>query len=140
MALPLIPVALGAAAGIGGGMLAEGILNNTKKSGVTYAPQNANVYHAPYENYQPTTMFAPQQVITMPSYQVSLGSSHSPQTMTTKQTATQDIGQYPTYDQPTTYPSQSSSAGSSGGFDSKTMILIALIAAGGIIVYGVVGK
>ena len=47
MALPLIPVALGAAAGIGGGMLAGGILNDTKKSGVTYAPQNANVYHAP---------------------------------------------------------------------------------------------
>lgn len=140
MVLPLVPVAIGAAAGIGGGMLAEGLLHSgdTKKgTTITNAQQYANTYHQPFETYQPTTLYAPQQQITMPSYLVSIGSSQSPQSNTTRQNATQDISQYPTYDQPTTYPNQSNSAGSSG-FDSTTMLIVALIAAGGLVAYGVV--
>lgn len=134
MALPLIPIALGAAAGVGGGMLTQGLLSGTKKDSVTYAPQTADVYHAPYETYQPTSLYAPQQTITMPSYQVSLGSSHSPQTMTTKQTARQDVTQDPTYTQPVTYPTQT---GATQGISDKTIMIVALIAGLSVVGYGV---
>lgn len=137
MALPLIPIAIAALAGGAGAGVAGSLLGGTKKGDqITYAPQTADVYHSPYETYQPTTLYAPQQTITMPSYQVSMGSTSSPQSMSTRTDATQQVRQQPEYYQPVTYPRQESSAGTAAG-DGKTMILIALIAAGGLVAYGV---
>ena len=138
MALPLIPIAVAAMAGGASAGIAGTLLGGTKKGDqITYAPQTADVYHAPYETYQPTTLYAPQQTVTMPSYQVSMGSASSPQTMSTRTDATQQVRQQPEYYQPVTYPKQSSSAGTASEGDGKTLVLIALIAAGGLVAYGV---
>lgn len=137
MALPLIPIAVAALAGGASAGIAGSLLGTKKGDQITYAPQTADVYHSPYETYQPTTLYAPQQTITMPSYQVSIGSSSSPQTMSTRTDATQQVRQQPDYYQPVTYPTQSSSAGSASEGDGKTLVLIALIAAGGLVAYGV---
>lgn len=137
MALPLIPIAVAALAGGASAGIAGSLLGTKKGDQITYAPQTADVYHSPYETYQPTTLYAPQQTVTMPSYQVSIGSSSSPQTMSTRTDATQQVRQQPDYYQPVTYPTQSSSAGSASEGDGKTLILIALIAAGGLVAYGV---
>lgn len=137
MALPLIPIAVAALAGGASAGIAGSLLGTKKGDQITYAPQTADVYHSPYETYQPTTLYAPQQTVTMPSYQVSIGSASSPQTMSTRTDATQQVRQQPDYYQPVTYPTQSSSAGSASEGDGKTLILIALIAAGGLVAYGV---
>lgn len=137
MALPLIPIAVAALAGGASAGIAGSLLGTKKGDQITYAPQTADVYHSPYETYQPTTLYAPQQTVTMPSYQVSIGSSSSPQTMSTRTDATQQVRQQPDYYQPVTYPTQSSSAGSASEGDGKTLVLIALIAAGGLVAYGV---
>ena len=130
MALPLIPIAVAALAGGASAGIAGSLLGTKKGDQITYAPQTADVYHSPYETYQPTTLYAPQQTVTMPSYQVSIGSASSPQTMSTRTDATQQVRQQPDYYQPVSYPTQSSSAGSASEGDGKTLILIALIAAG----------
>jgi len=137
MVLPLIPIAVAALAGGASAGIASGLLGTKKGDQITYAPQTADVYHSPYETYQPTTLYAPQQTITMPSYQVSMGSDSSPQTMSTRTDATQQVRQQPEYYQPVTYPKQSSSAGTASEGDGKTLVLIALIAAGGLVAYGV---
>ena len=137
MVLPLIPIAVAALAGGASAGIAGSLLGTKKGDQITYAPQTADVYHSPYETYQPTTLYAPQQTITMPSYQVSMGSTSSPQTMSTRTDATQQVRQQPDYYQPVSYPTQSSSAGSASEGDGKTLILIALIAAGGLVAYGV---
>ena len=137
MVLPLIPIAVAALAGGASAGIAGSLLGTKKGDQITYAPQTADVYHSPYETYQPTTLYAPQQTITMPSYQVSMGSDSSPQTMSTRTDATQQVRQQPEYYQPVTYPNQSSSAGSASEGDGKTMMVIALIAAGGLVAYGV---
>ena len=137
MVLPLIPIAVAALAGGASAGIASSLLGTKKGDQITYAPQTADVYHSPYETYQPTTLYAPQQTITMPSYQVSIGSASSPQTMSTRTDATQQVRQQPEYYQPVTYPTQSSSAGSASEGDGKTMMIIALIAAGGLVAYGV---
>ncbi len=137
MALPLIPIAVAALAGGASAGIAGSLLGTKKGDQITYAPQTADVYHSPYETYQPTTLYAPQQTVTMPSYQVSIGSASSPQTMSTRTDATQQVRQQPDYYQPVSYPTQSSSAGSASEGDGKTLILIALIAAGGLVAYGV---
>ena len=136
MALPLIPIAVAALAGGGATAAVSSLFGGKKGDTTTYAPQTSDVYHQPYETYQPVQMYAPQQQITMPQYQVSIGSEGS-QSMSTKQDAKQTTSQQPSWRQPTTYPTQSSSAGSSG-LDTSSMMLIALIAAGGLIAYGVI--
>ena len=136
MALPLIPIAVAALAGGGATAVVSSLMGGKKGDNTTYAPQTADVYHQPYETYQPVQMYAPQQQITMPQYQVSIGSEGS-QSMSTKQDAKQTSSQEPSWRQPTTYPTQTSSAGSSG-LDTSSMMLIALIAAGGLIAYGVI--
>lgn len=141
MALPLIPIAIAALAGGAGAGVAGGLLGSGKKGDhITDSRQFANVYHQPYEQYQPTTLFAPQQTITMPSYQVSLGSDRSPQSMSTRTDATQQIRQEPQYYQPVTYPRQDNRAGGESEGDGKTIIFVALIAAAGLIGYGVLSK
>ena len=137
MALPLIPIAIAALAGGGATAAVSSLMGGKKGDNITYAPQSSDVYHQPYETYQPVQMYAPQQQITMPQYQVSIGSEGS-QTMSTKQDAKQTTSQQPSWRQPTTYPVQSSSAGSSSALDTSSMMLIALIAAGGLIAYGVI--
>jgi hypothetical protein len=137
MVLPLVPIAVAALAGGASAGIAGSLFGSKKGDQITYAPQTADVYHSPYETYQPTTLYAPQQTITMPSYQVSMGSASSPQTMSTRTDATQQVRQQPEYYQPVTYPRQESSAGTASEGDGKTMMIIALIAAGGLVAYGV---
>ena len=144
MVLPLIPIA----AGIGAGMLGQGILgflSADKKPSISTttstSTQSSNVYHAPYEQYQPTTLYAPQQSVVYPSYQVSIESPGSNQESVVKQSAKQDTKQYPTYDQPVNYPTQASTPTTTGqvgaGISSETIMVVALIAAGGLVAYGV---
>lgn len=142
MAIPLIPIA----AGVGAGMLGQGLLSavtGEKKPSVSTttstSTSTADVYHAPYEQYQPTTLYAPQQSIVYPQYQIAIESPQARQTMDTTQRPSQDIRQYPVYEQPVQYPQVSSEAGAGtgGGIDSRTILLVSLIAAGGLVAYGV---
>ncbi|MFA5526725.1 MAG: hypothetical protein WC992_07865 [Acholeplasmataceae bacterium] len=142
MAIPLIPIA----AGVGAGMLGQGLLSifdGDKKPSIstttTTSHQESNVYHAPFEQYQPTTLYAPQQSIVYPQYQIAIDSPKASQKLDTSQTPTQDIRQYPIYDQPTTYPQQAAEmTGAAGaGISNQTIMLVALIAAGGLVAYGV---
>ncbi|MCC7570554.1 hypothetical protein KO465_04360 [Candidatus Micrarchaeota archaeon] len=140
MAIPLIPIA----AGVGAGMLGQGLLSaftGEKKpsTSVSTSTQTADVYHAPFEQYQPTTLYAPQQSIVYPSYQIAIDSPHATQRSDVAQTPSQDIRQYPYYEQPVSYPQQTGSAGGDGGagISNTTILLVALIAAGGLVAYGV---
>lgn len=142
MVLPLIPIA----AGIGAGMLGQGLLSaftGDKKPSISTttstSTQSADVYHAPYEQYQPTTLYAPQQSIVYPQYQIAIESPKSSQKMSTQQTPSQEVQQYPIYDQPTQYPQQSSelTGQAGGGISNQTIMIVALIAAGGLVAYGV---
>jgi len=144
MVLPIIPI-LG---GVGAGMIGQGLLSafaGEKKPAVltptAKSLQTSDVYHSPFERYQPSTVFAPQQTITMPSYQIQIESPKAKQELKATTNATQEISQTPNYNQPTTYPTLTStptaSASNTAGIDNSTIILVALIAAGGVVAYGV---
>ena len=136
MALPLaIPVLAGAAGALG----LTTVFGGGKKSLIevdssTYSPQYQNEYHQPYETFEPVTVWAPQQTITMPSYQVSMNSPGSHQASSQETKADQKVDTTPYWYQPST-TSQEGSTGA--GISNESLILIALIGAGAIVAYGV---
>lgn len=136
MALPLaIPVLAGAAGALG----ITSVLGGGKKPFIavdssTYSPQYQNEYHQPYETFEPVNVWAPQQTITMPSYQVAVYSPGSHQASSQETKADQKVNTTPYWYQPST-TSQEGATGA--GISNEALILIALIGAGAIIAYGV---
>jgi len=119
MPLPLIPIAIAAAAGIG---LEKGLSSlfddagdvGTKKGGLM------NEFHEPYENYSPT--ITDMRQVQLPDYQVQIDSPFGSQDMTKKQSMEPDI-----------------SAGISQTEGTNMPLLVGLGVVG-VIVYGVVTK
>jgi len=120
MVLPLIPIVIGAVAGMGvekgftslfGG---SGGVSGTKKGGI------ANVYHEPYEQYAPT--ITDMRQVQLPDYQIQVDSPFARQDMTKKQSMEPEI---------------SGGASAESGINPTTLMLIA---AGGLVVYGVTKK
>lgn len=140
MPLPLaIPLAAGIAGlGIGAGVTYGATKKDEAVSGnsvfpstapfsvaaQTYAPET----HAPYEQFSAAIQYAPVTSIQYPGYAINIGSPGA--TATTKQT--QEVSSTPRLD----YSAEQTGAVS--GIDSKTILLLALIAAGGLVVYGLV--
>ena len=119
MPLPLIPIAVAIVAGIG---IEKGLTSlfsapsgdiGTKKGGI------GTTYHEPYSHYAPVTTDMRQ--IQLPDYQVQIDSPFAQQDLSKKQTQEPDI----------TGATQKSGA---------DLTMLALIAAGGLVVYGVVKK
>ncbi len=89
----------------------------------TYAPET----HSPYEQYSAAVQYAPVTSIQYPGYAINIESPGA--TATTRQT--QEVVSEPRLD----YSAKQS--GDTAGIDSKTILLVALIAAGAVVAYGV---
>lgn len=141
MVLPLIPLAAGAAVGVGGAVL--GGMFAGKKETVsnvsTYSPTYGQVYHAPGETYAPQIQYAPQYgyAYTGPTYIIdSPGASSKKETLLSQSSSPAQSGEW---DVPQSYEtSPNISPGSSEGLNSETLLMLGLLAVAGIIGYGLV--
>lgn len=138
----LVGGAIGALGGALGGMLAKPEQKTetyiTKKTSITDA--SSRVYHAPYENYQPTISYGLQYNVA-PTYSIIYESPHS--TIDTKKEATsaQDVSSIPTMTpyysiSPFVQPSMTDSTRRS----DLDLTKIAIIGAIALIGYGLVSK
>ena len=118
MVLPLIPIIVGAFAG----MTAEkGLDSIFGGSGTTKKDTKiGGEYHAAYEQYAPVQSYAPQ--IQYPDYQIMIDSPLSKQTLSKKQESSPEL-----------------SGGAASGLDIP-IIPLAVLGVAGLVVYGVVSK
>lgn len=116
--LLLVPLVAGAVAGVGVEKAWNSVFGGgetgTKKGGI------ANVYHEPYEQYAPT--ITDMRQVQLPDYQVQVDSPFARQDMTKKQSMEPEI---------------SGGASAETGINPNTLMLIA---AGGLVLYGVTKK
>lgn len=138
MVWPLI-AALGTAGAVGAGAAILGGMTK-KEASTTISKSEQNVYHSPYENYQPSIQYAP---VSSYSYQGATTIINSPGSTGSKQASA--ITSYPSYDAEWSTPqsaSQDTATGSGAGsiFGDVDWTMIAIIGAVALVGYGLVRR
>jgi len=136
MVLPLIPVvaAVGASGVAAGALAAVGL--SKKEASIVDSHNQQNVYHQPYENYQPQIGYAPVTTYSYQGAQYMINSPNSTQTPKQATSVTSDPSQSGSWTTDQPY-SASSATGNSAGID---WTLLAIIAAVGLVGYGFVSR
>lgn len=132
-----VPVAAGAA-GVAGGLLLGGLTK--KEASITTSTSQQNVYHSPYENYQPSVQYAP---VSSYAHQGATTIINSPNTVGSKQATAQTSN--PQYDASwttptTTSPSNTTGSGAGSLLGNVDFTMIAIIAAVAVVGYAVFKK
>ena len=132
-----VPVATGALGAVGGFALSA---LTKKEASVTTSTSQQNVYHSPYENYQPSVQYAP---VSSYAYQGATTIINSPNTVGSKQATAQTSN--PQYDASwttptTTSPSNTTGSGAGSLLGNVDFTTIAIIAAVAVVGYAVFKK
>jgi len=130
------PLIVGAAGlGAGAGAIVTSALTK-KEASITDSHNEQNNIHQPYENYQPQIQYAPVTTYSYQGAQYMINSPNSVQTPKQAVSTTSDPSQTGTWKTEQPY-SPTSSTGNSTGID---WTMIAIIAAVGIVGYGLVSR
>lgn len=137
MALPLLPILAGIGGTALGGAVGSMFGGSKKEEHITTTQTYGQVYHSPYETFAPQIQYAPQTgyAYTGATYIIdSPGATSKKETLLTQESSPAQAG---TWDVPQTYET-SPTVAPGAGIDNQTIIIVAALAAVGIIGFGLV--
>lgn len=137
MALPLLPILVGIGGTALGGAVGSMFGGSKKEEHITTTQTYGQVYHSPYETFAPQIQYAPQTgyAYTGATYIIdSPRATSKKETLLTQESSPAQAG---TWDVPQTYET-SPTVAPGAGIDNQTIMIVAALAAVGIIGFGLV--
>lgn len=134
------PIVAAGALGVAGGALGSAALTK-KEASVTDSHNQQNVYHQPYENYQPSVQYAPVTTYSYQGAQYIINSPNSTQTPKQAVAVTSNPTQTPTYTNEQPYsPTSSTGSGAGSLFGDMDWTTLAIIGAVAVVGYAVLRR
>jgi hypothetical protein len=135
--LPLLPIAAGIAGTALGGAVGSLFGGSKKEESITTTNTYGQVYHSPYETFAPQIQYAPQSgyAYTGATYIInSPNATSKKETLLSQESSPAQAG---TWDVPQTYETKPE-VSTGTGIDNQTIMIVAALAAVGIIGFGLV--